>query len=146
MGERLAADLRRDVDVGLVLGLVERGLDLRGGRFGLGNSGIGLLAVPGVGPFVAAGPILAALSGAGLGGAVGGIAGALVGMGIPEVEAKHYEGKVREGNILISVHVEDGELRGKAKNVMEKAGATDVKTWSTTKAPKDDAPARTAHS
>jgi hypothetical protein len=86
----------------------------------------------------AAGPILAALSGAGVGGAVGGLAGALIGMGIPEVEAKHYEGKVREGNILISAHVEDNDLRDDAKKVMEESGATDVKTWSTTKPPKAD--------
>jgi len=115
-----------------------------GGALGV-LAGIGLLAIPGVGPFVAAGPILAGLSGAGLGGAVGGIAGALVGMGIPEVEAKHYEGKVREGNILISVHVEDNTLRGKAKEVMDKAGATDIHTWSTAKPPKDDTHAPAAH-
>src|SRR5688572_13780756 len=69
-------------------------------------AGIGALAIPGIGPFVAAGPLMAALSGAAVGAAIGGIAGALVGMGIPEYEAKRYEGKVREGNILISVHAE----------------------------------------
>jgi hypothetical protein len=116
-----------------------------GGALGL-LAGIGLLAVPGIGPFVAAGPILAALSGAGLGGALGGIAGALVGMGIPEVEAKHYEGKVKEGNILISAHVEDNDLRAKAKKVMEDCGATDVHTWSTAKTPKSGKPAPTVHS
>src|SRR5271163_2598687 len=71
--------------------------------------GIGALAIPGVGPFIAAGPIMAALRGAAVGGAVGGIAGALIGMGIPEFEAKRYEGKIRSGNVLISVHTEDGE-------------------------------------
>src|SRR5579863_3719091 len=72
-------------------------------------AGIGLLAIPGIGPFVAAGPIIAALGGAALGGAVGGVAGCLIGMGIPEVEAKRYEGKIKGGNILISVHTENHE-------------------------------------
>src|ERR1700675_1082619 len=71
--------------------------------------GVGGLAIPGVGPFIAAGPIMAALAGAGVGGAVGGIAGALVGMGIPEYEAKRYEGKIKAGNILISVHSDNGD-------------------------------------
>src|SRR5580658_8695939 len=79
-----------------------------GGAFGW-LVGIGALAIPGVGPFIAAGPIMAALGGAAVGGAVGGIAGALIGMGIPEYEAKRYEGKVRSGNILISVHTERSE-------------------------------------
>ena len=91
-------------------------------------AGIGTLAIPGLGPFIAAGPIMAALAGAGVGGAVGGLTGALVGMGIPEHEAKLYEGKVRGGNILISVHTEDGEERRRAKDVFEGAGAEDVST------------------
>ena len=90
--------------------------------------GIGTLAIPGLGPFVAAGPILAALSGAAAGAAVGGLAGALVGMGVPEYEAKRYEGKLREGNILISVHTEDGNQRERAKDIFEKAGADDIGT------------------
>src|ERR687886_3120803 len=77
--------------------------------------GIGTLAIPGLGPFIAAGPIMAALSGAAAGAALGGIAGALVGMGIPEYEAKRYEGKVKEGNILISVHADDSTERDRAK-------------------------------
>src|SRR4051812_43111275 len=72
-------------------------------------AGIGALAIPGVGPFIAAGPVMAALSGAALGAAAGGITGALIGMGIPEYEAKRYEGKIREGKILLSVHSDDAE-------------------------------------
>src|SRR5512140_2299782 len=71
--------------------------------------GIGALAIPGVGPFIAAGPIMAALAGAAVGAAAGGITGALVGLGIPEYEAKRYEGKIREGNMLISVHTENSD-------------------------------------
>src|SRR3989475_10057086 len=89
-------------------------------------AGIGALAIPGLGPFIAAGPIMAALAGAGVGGAVGGLTGALVGMGIPEYEAKRYEGKLREGNILISVHTEDRDERKLAKEIFERAGAQDV--------------------
>ena len=91
-------------------------------------AGIGSLAIPGLGPFIAAGPIMGALSGAAAGAAVGGIAGALIGMGIPEHEAKLYEGKVRGGNILISVHTEDSTERRRAKEVFESAGAEDVAT------------------
>jgi hypothetical protein len=90
--------------------------------------GVGSLAIPGVGPFIAAGPILAALSGAAVGAAVGGLTGALVGMGIPEYEAKQYEGKIKGGNILISVHTEDSDQRELAKEIFEKAGAEDIKT------------------
>lgn len=89
-------------------------------------AGIGALAIPGVGPFIAAGPIMAALSGAGIGAAVGGIAGALIGMGIPEYEAKRYEGKIKEGNILISVHTEDGDQADHAKDILEHGGAEDI--------------------
>jgi hypothetical protein len=88
--------------------------------------GIGSLAIPGVGPFVAAGPILAALSGAAAGGAIGGMAGALVGFGIPEYEAKQYEGKVKNGNILISVHTEDSKERNAAKEIFERSRAEDI--------------------
>ena len=91
-------------------------------------AGIGTLAIPGVGPFIAAGPILAALSGAAIGGTTGGILGALVGMGIPEYEAKRYEGKVREGNILISVHTDNASERDRAKAIFEQAGAEDIST------------------
>jgi len=91
-------------------------------------AGIGALAIPGVGPFVAAGPIAAALSGAAIGGTVGGIAGALIGMGIPEYEAKRYEGKIKDGGILISVHAEDSEEITRAKNIFERNGAQDIAT------------------
>jgi hypothetical protein len=96
-----------------------------GGALGL-LAGIGALPIPGIGAFVAAGPIMAALSGAALGGAAGGIIGGLVGLGIPEYEAKQYEGKVRAGNILISVHTEDEESRTRAKEILEQAGAKDI--------------------
>jgi hypothetical protein len=88
--------------------------------------GIGALAIPGVGPFIAAGPIMAALAGAGVGAAVGGLTGALVGMGIPEYEAKRYEGKIKEGNILISVHSENSDEIKRAKEIFERAGAHDI--------------------
>jgi hypothetical protein len=90
--------------------------------------GVGSLAIPGLGPFIAAGPILAALSGAAVGAAVGGLTGALVGLGIPEYEAKQYEGKVKGGNILLSVHTPDAERRRLAKEIFEKAGAQDVRS------------------
>ena len=89
-------------------------------------AGIGTLAIPGAGAFLAAGPIMAALSGAMIGAAMGGIAGALVGMGIPEYEAKQYEGKIKSGNILLSVHTEDGEEIDRAKTIFEKANAHDI--------------------
>jgi hypothetical protein len=98
-----------------------------GGTLGL-LVGIGALAIPGLGPFIAAGPIMAALSGAAAGAAVGGLTGALIGMGVPEIEAKQYEAKVKDGNILISVHVEDREMRSRAKKIMEAGGAVDVVT------------------
>jgi hypothetical protein len=88
--------------------------------------GIGSLAIPGVGPFIAAGPIMAALAGAAVGAAAGGLAGALVGLGIPEYEAKRYEGKIREGNILISVHTDDGNEVKRAKEIFERQGAEDI--------------------
>ncbi len=86
-------------------------------------AGIGVLAVPGLGPFVAAGPIMAALSGMAVGATVGGIGGALVGMGIPEFEAKRYEGKVKDGNILISVHANSVADTRRVKRIYEEAGA-----------------------
>jgi hypothetical protein len=89
-------------------------------------AGIGALAIPGLGPFIAAGPIMAALAGVGVGGAVGGITGALVGMGIPEYEAKRYEGRVKEGGILLSVHSDNSEWTKRAKEILEHTGAQDV--------------------
>jgi hypothetical protein len=98
-----------------------------GGTVGL-LAGIGAIAIPGLGPFIAAGPIMAALSGAAAGAAVGGLAGALIGLGIPELEAKQYEGKIRSGNILLSVHVEDRDERARAKKILEAGGAVDIVT------------------
>jgi len=89
-------------------------------------AGIGALAIPGVGPLIAAGPIMAALTGAAVGGTVGGVTGALVGMGIPEIEAKRYEGKVRDGNVLISVHADDADERSRAKDIFKTNGAADI--------------------
>src|ERR1700693_2364425 len=88
--------------------------------------GIGAPAIPGLGPFIAAGPIMAALAGAAGGAAVGGLTGALIGMGIPEYEAKRYEGKVKDGNILMSVHTEDSKERDRAKDIFVNGGAEDI--------------------
>jgi hypothetical protein len=88
--------------------------------------GIGALAIPGLGPFVVAGPIIAALSGVGVGAAVGGLTGALVGMGIPEYEAKRYEGRVKGGSILLSVHSDSSEWTDKAKKILARTGADDI--------------------
>ncbi len=96
-----------------------------GGTLGL-LAGIGALAIPGVGPFIAAGPIMGALAGIGVGGAVGGLVGALVGMGIPEYEAKRYEGHMKEGGILVSVHCDSSEEVGRAKDVLKQSGAEDI--------------------
>ncbi len=88
--------------------------------------GVGALAVPGVGPFIAAGPIVAAMAGAGVGGTVGGIAGALIGMGIPEYEAKRYEGQLRSGGILLSVHTDNSDWTKRAKQALRRTGAQDI--------------------
>jgi hypothetical protein len=89
-------------------------------------AGIGALGIPGLGPFIAAGPIMAALAGAGVGGAVGGITGALIGMGIPEYEAKRYEGRVKDGGILLSVHSDTSEWTARAKEILHATGAQDI--------------------
>jgi hypothetical protein len=109
-----------------------------GGTLGL-LAGIGALAIPGLGPFIAAGPLLAALSGAAAGAAVGGVVGALVGMGIPEIEAKKYEGKLTGGNILLAIHVDDGDQTSKAKSILEHGGATDIVTTDEASVPKAEA-------
>ena len=96
-----------------------------GGVFGW-LVGIGALAIPGLGPFIAAGPIMAALAGAGVGAAAGGLTGALVGMGMPEYEAKRYEGKIKNGNILMSVHCNDSTERDRAKKIFTDGGAEDI--------------------
>ena len=98
---------------------------LIGGTLGV-LAGVGLLAIPGLGPFIAAGPIMAGLAGLGVGGAVGGVTGALIGMGIPEFEAKRYEGRLQKGGILLSVHCDTSEEIKRAKIILERTGAEDV--------------------
>lgn len=99
--------------------------------------GIGALAIPGLGPFIAAGPIMAALAGAGVGGAVGGLTGALIGMGIPEYEAKRYEGRVKDGGLLLSVHADTAEEIKRAKAILEQTGADDISSTGEAAAEKD---------
>lgn len=89
-------------------------------------AGIGALAIPGLGPFIAAGPIMAALAGVGVGGAIGGLTGALVGLGIPEYEAKRYEGRIKKGGILLSVHSDNSDWTKRAKEILERTGAEDI--------------------
>jgi len=96
-----------------------------GGTLGV-LAGIGLLAIPGLGPFIAAGPIMAGLAGLGVGGAVGGVTGALIGMGIPEFEAKRYEGRLQKGGILLSVHCDTSDEINRAKEVLKATGAEDI--------------------
>ena len=96
-----------------------------GGTLGV-LAGIGALAIPGVGPLIAAGPIMAGLAGVGVGGAVGGVAGALIGMGIPQYEAKRYEGRMKKGGILLSLHCDTSEEIKQAKEIMERTGAEDI--------------------
>ena len=96
-----------------------------GGAIGL-LAGIGALAIPGVGPLIAAGPIMGALAGVGVGGAVGGLIGALIGMGIPEYEAKRYEGRVKEGGILLSAHCDTSDEIGRAKEILKRTSAEDI--------------------
>src|ERR1700692_3617441 len=100
-----------------------------GGALGL-LAGIGALAIPGVGPFIAAGPIMAALAGVGVGGAVGGFTGALIGLGIPEYEAKRYEGRIQKGGILLSVHCDTSDEIKRAKEVMKNTGGEDISSTS----------------
>ncbi len=89
-------------------------------------AGVGAIAIPGIGPFIAAGPIVAAIAGVGVGATVGGIAGALIGLGIPEYEAKRYEGRIKDGGILLSVHCDSSSWTAKAKQLLERSGAQDV--------------------
>ena len=96
--------------------------------------GIGSLAIPGVGPFIAAGPIMAALAGAGAGAALGGVTGGLVGAGIPEYEAQRYEGRIKKGGILVSIHCDDSHWSSKAKEVLEATGAEDISSSGEAKA------------
>ncbi|MDP9052456.1 MAG: DUF3341 domain-containing protein [Acidobacteriota bacterium] len=106
-----------------------------GGTLGL-LAGIGALAIPGVGPLIAAGPIMGALAGLGVGGAVGGVVGALVGMGIPEYEAKRYEGAVKDGGTLLSVHCETSEEVTAAKDALRDTGAKDISSTGEEGSPK----------
>jgi hypothetical protein len=96
-------------------------------------AGLGTLAIPGVGPLIAAGPIIAMLTGVGVGGSVGALTGALIGMGIPEYEAKRFEGRVKSGNILLSVHSDNSDWTKKAKKILESTGAEDISSTSETK-------------
>jgi hypothetical protein len=109
-----------------------------GGTLGV-LAGIGALGLPGLGPFIAAGPLMAALSGAAAGAAIGGVAGALIGLGIPEIEAKLYEGKIRGGNILIAVHVETAEQQRAAEQALKAAGGHDISSTSEASLPRNAA-------
>jgi hypothetical protein len=116
-------------DVSVLLPEVQGRKDLAlgavGGTFGL-LAGIGALAVPGLGPLIAAGPIIGALAGVELGGRVGGIGGALIGLGIPEFEAKRYEGHVKDGGILVSVHCDRSDEVSRAQHMLQHSGAADI--------------------
>jgi len=112
-----------------------------GGVLGL-LAGVGALAIPGVGPFIAAGPIMAALSGAALGATTGGLVGGLIGLGIPEIEAKRYEQKLRAGNYLVAVDARDSDQVDRAKEIFKSAGAEDISTSSLSKAPRGDGSTR----
>jgi hypothetical protein len=108
-----------------------------GGALGV-LAGIGALAIPGVGPLIAAGPIVAGLAGLGVGGAVGGLVGALIGMGIPEYEAKRYEGRVKDGGTLLSVHCDTSDQVKRAKELLQSSGAQDISSTSEAAAAKPD--------
>jgi len=110
-----------------------------GGTLGL-LAGIGALAIPGLGPFIAAGPIMGALSGVAAGATVGGVTGALVGLGIPEYEAKVYAGKLRAGNVLVAVHTEDAEERKRAHDIFKALGVSDVSAQTESSVPKSQRP------
>jgi hypothetical protein len=107
-----------------------------GGTLGV-LAGLGTLAIPGVGPLIAAGPIMAGLAGLGVGGAVGGLIGALVGLGIPEYEAKRYEGRVKDGGVLLSVHCTTSDEIKRAKELLKATGADDISSSGEASADKD---------
>jgi len=113
---------------------------LLGGTLGW-LAGIGALAIPGVGPLIAAGPIMGMLGGAAVGAATGGLTGALIGYGIPELEAKQYEGKVKGGNILLSVHTDDGAQVTRVKEIFKRHNAEDIAYTGESSVPRDSAPA-----
>lgn len=108
-----------------------------GGTLGV-LAGVGMLAIPGIGPFIAAGPIMAGLAGLGVGGAVGGFLGALIGMGIPEYEAKRYEGRVKGGGTLLSVHCDTSEQISQAKELLKGTGAEDIASTAESSSPKEN--------
>jgi hypothetical protein len=118
-----AAEKNTKAPEGTAAGVVSGGAV--GGTLGL-LAGIGALAIPGLGPFIAAGPIMGALAGVGAGGAIGGFVGALVGMGIPEYEAKRYEGRVKDGGVLLSVHCDSSDEVKRAKDFLKRTGAGDI--------------------
>ncbi len=120
---------------GAVTGTVAGGVVV--GALGL-LAGIGALAIPGLGPLIAAGPIMAALSGIAAGGVVGGVAGALVGAGIPEYEAKFYESRLRDGNVLIAVHTEDADVRKTVLHTFKQMGVRDVTTQTESTVPRKE--------
>jgi len=122
-----AVDKETKAPEGTTTGVVTGGVI--GGALGW-LAGISALAIPGVGPLIAAGPIVATLTGVGIGGTVGGIAGALIGMGIPEYEAKRYEGRIRSGGMLLSVHSDNSDWTKKAKKILESTGASDIASTS----------------
>jgi hypothetical protein len=111
---------------------------LLGGTLGW-LAGIGTLAIPGLGPFIAAGPIMGLLGGAAVGAATGGLTGALIGYGIPELEAKQYEGKIRSGNILLSVHTDDGNQVSRVKEIFKRHGAADIAYTGESSVPRSEA-------
>ena len=96
--------------------------------------GVGALAIPGLGAFIAAGPVMSALAGVGAGSVVGGFAGALIGMGIPEYEAKRYEGRIKGGGVLLSVHSDNDDWTRRAKQILEDTGAQDISSTSEARA------------
>jgi len=132
-GKDFAHEHNTKAPEGAVIGIGAGGVI--GGTLGL-LAGIGALAIPGVGPLIAAGPLMGALSGAAAGGAVGGVAGGLIGLGVPEFEAKSYEGKVRGGNILIAVHTDNSETERRSKQIFESNGAHDIATAGDASVPK----------
>ena len=132
-GKDFAHEHNTKAPEGAVVGVTSGGV--LGGALGL-LAGIGALAIPGLGPFIAAGPLMAALSGAAAGAAVGGVAGALIGLGIPEIEAKKFEGKLRGGNILIAAHVDDTDEEKRAKEIFRREGAHDISATSEAAVPR----------
>ena len=121
--KELAAEKHTKAPEGALAGAAAGGI--AGGTLGL-LVGLGALAIPGLGPFIAAGPIMAALAGAGAGGAVGTLTGSLIGLGIPEYEAKSYESYLNKGGMMLAVHADDGDWAKKAKDILERSGAHDV--------------------